>query len=1405
MQELLERYRDRLTDLSKRNTSLRLLRTTQKNHCDIASFSTVESELDSRIATDILSMKSEVSMLPVLAMTEDETILSRRLTYLKREIDLIEQETGTNVFHVAYGFLEGTLVEDFYIRSPLVLYPARLVKKMLRKSQYWTVELDEQDPPFINPTLTLALKRYLGVDLGSVMKEEDFEVPKQDVISFLIKLLHQFDVNVVNGEASSVINPLPILKSNDIPKERVSFRIEPYMIMGKFRQSTSTLIHDYESLLDNPPQEGLLYRLLNQTPSEDQLAEVEPEILNEVKEVETFFVLDTDVSQEAAVIASRDRDGLIVHGPPGTGKSQVIVNLIADRLARGQRVLLVCQKPVALEVVYNRMSAIGLQHHVARVYDFNRDKASVYAKVGSVLQREVPDDSGSFDRMSSEMHELEKRLNLVATSLHASREFGKTLRYLYSHALWDQNMIIDVTDVVSGMTFEDLQERLVDLRTVIELMEKFDAINYPWSERNSFARFSNRQHMELQELTSRLSHDTKLGQEIVNSSTFEYTPVYYLRNLGGLEALKKCVQILSGTNLFKHVHMFYTDEERELEHEDQVSRVKKLHADLSARLVRIKELAAPIETMSHSEAESWASKIDQFLEMQQKMTRFLSASWYGLKKEIRDHCVNHQVLFDGNAIRKYRSSIESFLEFEARRTDASKFAFFADAPALNEVHDWETWLRRKQHAIEFLELYVEGQSCFGDWVSDVVTKEDLDKLIQEDFVHKLQKATELATLTDRLHHGLQALKLFLKPDMVDGLVKEVDGGIYDVVTHQALANSVSDFDSLIRLDQLKEQLDGLNQTLVTRCQAKAPMDRTPSVVQQWSKIIENSFYHTWIDAIEAQDPHVSEVSTDMYSNYRRQYAKMLLEKRKKVPLFIDGRLARQSTMIQRAARTKLKSEAGKKRRLKPLRQIIGAFQEDVLTLLPCWLCTPDAVSAIFPPQNGMFDLVIFDEASQCPVENAIPAIYRGKQVVVAGDEKQLPPTNLFRVADEDDEEEIESLEYVDRTDRQATHLLEWGKPRMADQWLTWHYRSENDALITFSNYAFYGQRMQTAPAAHASTGKPIEFVRVHGRWINNQNRIEADLIVDKVVDTLSQVDDVPTLGVITFNAAQADLINDVLDERAQKDPEIQKLIENAKQRKDGDQFIGLFVKNIENVQGDERDIILFSVGYAPDEQGKMVSQFGSLSQDGGENRLNVAVTRARKKVFIVCSFEPSEWTRVDTYASRGPRLLKKYLEYGKAVSDGDEERIGQVLGSILDATAVQDIRGQAVYDSPFEEEVARAVRSLGYTVHTQVGFSGYRIDLAVVHPKNLERYILAIECDGAMYHSSKIARERDFYRQRFLQQHGWRVHRVWSRNWWKAKHIEIEKIQEEIATVLGRHDVYDLQTSSTRDRTVSGV
>lgn len=462
----------------------------------------------------------------------------------------------------------------------------------------------------------------------------------------------------------------------------------------------------------------------------------------------------------------------------------------------------------------------------------------------------------------------------------------------------------------------------------------------------------------------------------------------------------------------------------------------------------------------------------------------------------------------------------------------------------------------------------------------------------------------------------------------------------------------------------------------------------------------------------------------------------------------------------------------------PLRQVVGHFYEDLLKLVPCWLCTPEAVSAIFPMNQEMFDLVIFDEASQCPVENAVPSIYRARQLIVAGDEKQLPPSSFFQAnTDDDEEDEEENNVYVDRTDINAKSLLEWAKPKFPDKWLTWHYRSEFEELINFSNYAFYDQRVQIAPSVtKMSSSKPIEFIKVDGLWENRSNRVEAEMIVEQVIEILRNDSRHPTLGIITFNKQQADLINDIFEERMTENVEYRMLIEEAKTRKNGEESVGLFIKNIENVQGDERDVILFSVGYAKDTAGKMVSQFGPLSRDGGENRLNVAISRAKKKVYIICSFEPSEWMRVETYA-RGVKLFKRYLEYGKALSDGNYELAQSILNGLVDATNVQERQNnQLMFDSVFEEEVCQALIACGYEVHTQVGFSGYRIDLAIVDPVSKEKYLLGVECDGAAYHSSKVARERDLYRQRFLESKGWRIHRIWSRNWWLSRDREIQKI-----------------------------
>lgn len=1398
MKDLLTIYRDRLTDLTARNKSVRLMRLTNKNHFDVYSFSQVKEKLGERILDEICNLKNQVALFPLNNFEEEAIILNRKLTQLKREIDLIEQETGVNTFYVAYGFLEGFLVEDMFIRSPLLFYPARLIKTNVKNIPYWAIEVGEESIPFINRTLIMALQKYLGTNIAAQLEEELEYLPKnkEEIISFLFDTLRKYNISLTTASATDYLLSFKTMKKEDIPTGQKGFAIYPYSVMGKFQQSTSTLLGDYKYLLENPLEDGFLHDLLNGKETTDDFKEIDVNELNMVDEADTYFVLDTDTSQEAVVISSRDQKGLIVHGPPGTGKSQVIVNLVVDRLAKGEKVLLVCQKPTALNVVYNRLGSINLQSHAALVHDYNNNKGDVYAKISAVIQKQMSNFYQDHLRVSNEINVLSNKLNKVASSLHRERPCGKNLFFLYNIAKWDPDLIIEVNDLLDEVTYDSLQCNLVDLRIVLELVQKYDHSNYPWAIRKSFASFTVKDQFNLKNILEQLVKDVEKGLEIRDKQGLLFEPIYYLENRQTLIKLNEVTNILKLKNIHKNILKFYEDENREFELEDHLLTVKQAYGSIRQNIDALSKRLDPVSQLTAEEAEIWNQKISDFIEINNKITRFFTATWYSLKKELQEHCEKHDISFDGNSIRNYKEEIESYLLFEKLRKETHKNNFYMDSPIINDINIWEEWINKKNKALQFLDSFVQAKVIFPDWLSNPDKIEKLEKYASDNFINELEDVIELTNVTERILSLLDDIQTFIKDEEVNEIIKDIKVGIFNPNFFQGLFETLDSFTSLCRLDQLKDDMGDFQRTLVNRCILKAPLDETKNVVDHWSKIIENSFLHAWILKAEDEEPHVKDVSTEIYQLNLARYQKLLKEKRDTIPKLISNRLWKQSNEVQGKTKQKLKSESTKKRKQASLRQVLGTFTDDLLNLIPCWLCTPEAVSAIFPFQQNLFDLVIFDEASQCPVENAIPSIYRAKRLVIAGDEKQLPPSSFFQVSmdDEDDEEEDNSV-YIDKTDTFAKSLLDWSKPRFIDQWLTWHYRSSYEELINFSNYAFYGKRMQIAPSNSLNKiSKPIEFIQVDGQWINRSNRIEAEKIVDVVLDILKYDSSKPTLGVITFNKQQADLINDVIDERAKESPEIQYLLEEVRTRKKGDENVGLFIKNIENVQGDERDIILFSVAYAKDSDGKMVNQFGPLSREGGENRLNVAITRAKKKVYIVCSFEPSTWTRVETLA-KGVRLFKRYLEYGKAISDGEVELAKSILNGLIDSTTIQNVDKKVIFDSGFEQEVYEALTRMGYNVDTQIGISGYLIDMGIIAPHTKDSYLLGIECDGAMYHSSKVARERDIYRQRFLESKGWNIHRIWSRNWWNAKDKELKKIEEIVSQLDQRLDIVNYSNS----------
>ncbi|MDR7239171.1 AAA domain-containing protein [Neobacillus drentensis] len=307
----------------------------------------------------------------------------------------------------------------------------------------------------------------------------------------------------------------------------------------------------------------------------------------------------------------------------------------------------------------------------------------------------------------------------------------------------------------------------------------------------------------------------------------------------------------------------------------------------------------------------------------------------------------------------------------------------------------------------------------------------------------------------------------------------------------------------------------------------------------------------------------------------------------------------------------------------------------------------------------------------------------------------------------------------------------------------------------------------------------MNWKKVNGRWINQSNEVEAIEVIKVIKDILISQPG-KTVGIITFNSKQQTKIQDQIDKQISEDEEFSSVY-NQMLTRDLDERV--FIKNIENVQGDERDIILFSIAYAKNEEGKVYNRFGMLNQKGGENRLNGAVTRAKEAITVVTSIEPEELNVANT-SQMGPKLLKAYFKYVRAVSNSQVDQIKAVDQEVNENVNTHVKEKELHFDSPFEEQVYCQLRNLGYKVTTQVGMSGYRIDMAIVHPQDSSRYILGIECDGAMYHSSANAKERDVYRQRFLESRGWTIERIWSRNWWKNSSAEIERIDQKVKELL---------------------
>jgi len=666
--------------------------------------------------------------------------------------------------------------------------------------------------------------------------------------------------------------------------------------------------------------------------------------------------------------------------------------------------------------------------------------------------------------------------------------------------------------------------------------------------------------------------------------------------------------------------------------------------------------------------------------------------------------------------------VDNRLNIEHNITKLRSTDWLTGVPNSLDKLDFQTWFLTQKKAISAKFIY-ESIRGFKEYFP--VQKMDFGVLRKQ--VESLK--SQINTIPDHKQNWLT----FLTNSQLNTLINE------PAYSHRLLETLNREFDSLCEADRLKEKFSHQESIVVEKLLSEAEKITQDSIMG----LFQNSMRLAWIDHIETKYPILRSVSSLKFEKMMEELQDFVKEKYE-VSNEILLLKARERT-YQHAEYNRLNNlvtyrdlhhQVTKKRRVWPIRKLIQSFDEELFNLIPCWMGSPESVSTIFPMEE-IFDVVIFDEASQCFVERGIPAMYRGNQVVIAGDSKQLKPNDLYQIRwEEDAEDEIPELEIDSLLDLASKHLMKVQ--------LQGHYRSKSLDLIDFSNRNFYEGKLKLLPDFDdVTSGIPgVKYIKVDGVWEDNVNQAEADQVIDLVEHLLNE-NPKKEIGIVTFNAKQQFHIMDKLDEavvlRKLKIPE------------------SLIVKNIENIQGDEKDVIIFSIGYAPNKQGKLSIKFGSLNAVGGENRLNVAITRARESVYLVTSIYP-EQLQVEDARNEGPKLLKKYLKYAREISEG---KFKPTPAPSNGYSSEWFLKNRLVESMSLKKEQIECIPELPFA------------DLTL---KKGGKYYGLILTDDDLYHQSVSIKDAHVYTPSTLTLKNWKFTKLTSRNFWIDRKGILDKL-----------------------------
>ncbi|WP_373838255.1 DUF3320 domain-containing protein [Methanospirillum sp.] len=1249
--------------------------------------------------------------------------LNKRLINIYTQANKSRDETGAETLYLALGTLvwyENDISEKA-LNAPIILIPLEIFKKDVTTG--FSIKMGD-DEVRINNTLLKRLFQDFQIQIPHIDP-----VPMDD---------HGIDVSAVLYQIRKSIKNLH------------RWDVLDTAVIGHFTFLKYLMWRDLHTYSEKFMENELVSNLVDpgRFPFSNSESFLKPSTLDShVRPDEVFCPIGADSSQLAAVIAAGEGKTFVLHGPPGTGKSQTITNIISHCLALGKTVLFVSEKKVALDVVYSRLKEAGLESFCLELHSNKSHKREVLNQFEKVLNEEKVKNINDWSLYAESIADLRIELNNYVKAIHKVRETGESF---YQGVI----SLIGLRDIehislswpplseINKETLEDIRTFLHDFRIITEqIVHPVDNIWRPARCSEWSVRWKSTVDKTLQEL-EKIIQDLD-GLFPILSELLGFNPVNVPRNR--LQKFKSIIDLIKKTR--------YHVPEELLKFLKNPSGLKDIRRFIELATKK-EELHASISKKYHEDIFS-----HDFSEIILK-NKQISNAWFlkrktltwEIIKEVRPFCKEdvriEEIIKDIHRIQEYKKLQSEFSRI-LKVVKPVIGSYLTD-----EEENRETLKNLLENAEKLKNLATSLVSDPEEYSVIVTAWSSLTRLLTLDSGEKedtIEKFNQYERLLIEWEGGIRKLSCLLQfdPDTI-----WTENSVHEYL-HQQL-------ETIQAWQKETTKLKGWCQWNRVRMKA-AQMELLPvlqhyedgtSDPQSIEVLIYRSFYHWWVDGIREEDEVLKqfyrpkfEDLIEKFTDLDKIYASMT---RDEIKARLFASLPKGTEGEESLELGILRHQIQLQRRHMPVRTLFKNIQNILLKFKPCFLMSPISVAQYLDPEYISFDLVVFDEASQIPVSDAIGTIARGRATIIVGDPKQLPPTNIFQRINDGPEDD-----YVTTPAELDSILDECIASNIPEMYLEWHYRSQHESLIAFSNYHFYNNNLRTFPSPYARAA--ISLVNSEGIFdsgYTRTNKAEAETVVKEILKRLSDpVSSSDSIGIITFNERQQDLIQTLLERERLNNPKLEIHFDDS--RSDA-----VFIKNLENVQGDERDVILFSVGYGPDKFGKVSLNFGPLNRDGGERRLNVAITRAKKEIVVFSSLRPEH---IDLSRTRktGVKLLKSFLEYAEK-------------GPKAIAEACR--KDERTYISSIEQEIREALSEKGYTVQFQVGCGGYLIDIAVRDPDVLGRFILGILCDGLYYQKAKTARDRDILTTYVLNQLGWKIHRIWATDWWDDKENEILRI-----------------------------